>query len=1170
MNVLHPELSSAGPAVDAQWEIKQTGDGDHPPSALLITPDSSNPDRTAAGLPALYHYLPQAPLLARDQANRPVFALTLVLRQQPGPEDTSLEPLIERGVLAMTLTLHAPQPVVEELTEATRHQYQPLFARHVSFSLGAEGSSGQTLAEQADASGEWMALSANLGRDETLEVLSALQGGESKLRVNGLVTYRTASDINRTLVLLGQWEHIYEFLSERFVDDVQFDLPALRAAFAEMIQTGVISTNVEPVASIRSMPVENTTPFFKLFLRISTLILQRLTLDLAIDDPGNRYALRSYGYSGEMSIRQTIGGSGYERFVELSAPLQDILYGAFDGLDLDAFVRLVNPATGGGFGSAPKRVSMSRPKALRTPGPIRLAAHQDSVGSLSRALQPASQNRPGAQALLTSDAVQLVNIVQPNNQFWTLNDWFLNPGILLGNVQFADRNLPVVEDPAAPLWRDKVDANRFWYAPTFEIVQPELNADPAVSPFLFRFTALGHEISGQTGLDGTVQLTLRKGRTVATEAALQEKGNPNAAPVALTSLAVALDLPFRDEKGATRRQLFPMVTEAGEADTVRATLHVINDWVRMVYGALAFANFQTEPARIQISFTYEAYVPVNPNRLQVVFGGKIARIPILETAEEITLQGNRPYLSARDGTFHVGNTVLHFARENQASQKRSVPNVKSGSKAKRKGAKQDSASRKAIVQLENNISRDFGTLNLSTGALTPILLQNNLTIHPSLEVLEVLQPEAKPQYAVQTLGSTLQMQTLFPCKEFGVLYVQEMEEARQTIGCLEVLRLGQTEFKQYGLLPEQSNSLYRIYRSLQMSERFLVVPTAYQISRFGPEEVDKAYRPTAFLYSTIDPEDLSNSRCVIECTLQPDVPAYARRELADKLSRLYHRSPVIEYITEVESQVKYEWSLPSAGAHPIQPQATKLWDAFMVSLNTDVNGVPQLQAMLATGAIAGHVRFTLPDGTTLGTNLYLDLRRITGPWNGGPVETVLKDSQAHMTNQIERPVNVSDLQVYSPGQPMQTVQVDRSLKAGETVTISVPTNAAEVYPMYTLASGAPPSLEEIRSFIEDIHTNVIFLNQVNYAEHNLKELDITARLKDLPTTYNQAISESESISMEILLPLTSFLTHRVLQFQVKKTDLSDQVSYTPWLDWSLSTMGHVIKLEWSLIANSQA
>jgi hypothetical protein len=714
-----------------------------------------------------------------------------------------------------------------------------------------------------------------------------------------------------------------------------------------------------------------------------------------------------------------------------------------------------------------------------------------------------------------------------------------------------------------------VAANRFWYAPTFEIVQPELNADPAVSPFLFRLTASGHSLSGP-GLDGTLQLTLRKGRSAATEAALQAKGNPNAAPVALTSLSVALDLPFRDGKGATRRQLFPMVIEAGEGETVKATLHVIDDWVRMVYGALAFANFQTEPARIQVSFTYEAYVPVNPIKLQVVFGGKIARIPILETAEEIALQGSKPYLSARDGTFHVGNTVLHFSPENQASQKGLIPNAKSDRKAKRKGAKQDSSSNKAIIQPENSISRDVGTLNLSTGGLTPILLQNNLTIHPSLEVLEVLQPETKPQYAVQTLGSTLQVQVLFPCKEFGVLYVQEMGEGRQTIGCIEDVReLGQTDYKQYGLLPEQSNSLYRVYRSLQMPERFLVVPTAYRISRFSAEEIEKAYRPTAFLYSTIDPEDLSNSRCVIECTLQPDVPNYARRELADKLRRLYYRSPVIEYITEIESQVKYEWSLPSAGAHPIQPQTTKLWDAFMVSLHMDVNGVPQLQAMLATGAIAGHVQFTLPDETTLGTNLYLDLRQITGPWNGGPVETVLKDSQVHMTNRVERPVNVSDLHVYSPGQPMQTVQVDRSLKTGETVSVSVPANAAEAYPVYTLASGAPPSLEEIRSFIEDIHTNVIFLNQVNYIDHNLKKLEITARLKDLPTTYDESIPEAESISMEIVLPLTSFLTHQVLQFQVKKTDLSDQVSYTPWLDWSLNTMGHVIKLEWSLIQNSQ-
>jgi hypothetical protein len=1172
MSILHPELSSAGPAVDAQWEIRQKGDANHPPLALLITPDSSNPDRNTSGLPALYHYLPQAPLLARDQENRPVFSLTLLLQRQPGPDDSSLEPLIERGVLAMTLTLNVSESVVQEMAESTHAEYQPLFPRQVVLSLASDVSTEQALAEQVDTSGSWMALSATLGRDETLGILSALQGGESRLRVNGLITYRTASDPNHKVVLSGQWEKIYEFLKGRFPDGTEFTIRELRAAFDEMIQSGLMATNYATNSSVHNSQLEDTSPLFKSFLRISTLILQRLTLDLTTEDPGNRYVLRGYAPSGELSISYTSAGNGYERFVEISGALQDVLKGAFDGLDLDAYIHLISPTSGGAFGPTPRRVTMPRTKAMPVSGPVGLAAFHDSVGSLSLALHPVSPISPTAQALLTSDAIQMIHTDQPSNRIWLLNDLrFGYAGIWFGNDQPAERNLPVVEDQSAPLWSDRLDGNRFWYAPTFEIVKPELNADPTTSPFLFSFTTSGHDLSGQAGLDGTVSFTLRMRSSTATQEALQSKGNPIASPVKLTRLSIALDLPFRDQNGTTRHQLFPTTTQSGEGDTIRATLRVVDNWVRLLYGALAVADFQADPAGVQISYTYEAYVPIESNKLEIVYGGKIATIPIIQKPEDLVIAGRKPYLNAQDGTFHLPNGVLQFSREMESTQRELAPASK-GRKGKVKGIPRQEpdlreVSHISITESETGQPHGLRPIGQTTGEIPPIF--HPVPIRPSLEIPPIAKPEK--QYALQTLGSTIQTEILIPCEQFGVLYRQETEEGMQTIGCMDVLKLGQTDYKQYRLLtdPELRSPFYSIYRSLQMPERFLVLPTAYCITRFGPDEAEKAYRPASFLYSTIDSKNLANSRCVIGSTLQPDVPAYARRDLADKLRLLFHRSPSIEYITEIESQVQYEWSLPSTGLHPIQPQATKLWDSFQVSLSSDVDGVPQLQAMLATAAVSAHVAFTLPDGTILGTNLYLDLRQITGPWQGGPLEVSIKNGEVRLTNHIEYVVNVSDLRVYPPGQSMQTIQVDRSLAKTEVWAGSISPDITEVYPVYTLRSGAAASLQEIRSFIEDIHTNIIFLNQVNYANHNLKKLDITARIKDLPETYDVSIPEQLPASLDIILLLTSFLANPVLQFQVIKTDVSDQISRTPWLDWSLTTQGNIVSLTWALIENSQ-
>ena len=51
-----------------------------------------------------------------------------------------------------------------------------------------------------------------------------------------------------------------------------------------------------------------------------------------------------------------------------------------------------------------------------------------------------------------------------------------------------------------------------------------------------------------------------------------------------------------------------------------------------------------------------------------------------------------------------------------------------------------------------------------------------------------------------------------------------------------------------------------------------------------------------------------------------------------------------------------------------------------------------------------------------------------------------------------------------------------------------------------------------------------------------------------------------------ILPLTTYLGARTLQFQVTKTDNSDAVTATAWLEWDLTTRGNVVSLTWSLIA----
>ena len=76
-----------------------------------------------------------------------------------------------------------------------------------------------------------------------------------------------------------------------------------------------------------------------------------------------------------------------------------------------------------------------------------------------------------------------------------------------------------------------------------------------------------------------------------------------------------------------------------------------------------------------------------------------------------------------------------------------------------------------------------------------------------------------------------------------------------------------------------------------------------------------------------------------------------------------------------------------------------------------------------------------------------------------------------------------------------------------------------MFAVYTLAAGDPAALEEIRSFVEDVRINAIFLDLVNYANHNLKKLDVLARIQGVDGTYPIAVSEAEPTGQAtIVLP----------------------------------------------------
>jgi hypothetical protein len=1144
---------ASGPSGTAGWAIRQAGAADRP-LPILVIPD--------AGLPDVCYVLPQAPQLARDGADRPVFTLSLVLSERPGPQDDSIFPLVLSAALACDLTLALPDELLAD------DSLLPLFARQAEFRLlknTAEADAVPLAEAIGSGAGVRVGMAATLDQTTAQGVLLALQGAESGLTLACRVIYRTA-DSRRVIHLYGRPADIYDYLNTYTDRSGSFSRAGLQGRLPEMLQTGALKAwRVSPNGLESDLGEADGPALLAAFLKVSGMLLKPATSELDPADADFRYVLGvrpdlAMGLDVRLSV--TTAGEAYRN---LDAPLEAVLGGALDGLDGESFIHLAyaEPRSRGGMQAAPRRMRSGPPTRDFSPdgrpAPTGLAAVGENLVSVSRALTPNTALRPAATMLLASDAVRpqtgvahafvVDNLTLDHVYGGVSNGMWIGPA-----VEPRLPHLPTVDDADAPLWADRADGSRFWYAPEFSLVPADPSADPDGSTFQFTFHETGHDSQGRTALEGEVLFTLRPGMSAATQAALQAGGNPPAQAVPTRDLSATLSLPVRDDSGQMRQIVLPASIE-NKGDTVIVRVALLNEYVRVAYGDLAIVGFQPNPAQVKVAYTFEAMVPVYKPDLQLQYAGKLALTPVAYSAVEANVLGERAYLDAAKIAYRAPAADLLFRREIAADKARVLP-----------GGGELVGADRAAPRPVGNVA--FSSATLQTVAIAHVSPAPAL-IRPELETVAVLQDRFWQPYAQQTLGRSATLDAVFPCNTLGAFYRQDLGDRMVSIGCQDSFSLGQTAFKFFELITDSAlvSPLYKVYRSLSQPGRFLVLPATYRITRYAAGEGDRAYRPAVYLYSSLDAENQANNRCVVMASLQPDLPPWTRKDLAVKLVRLHH-SPVVQYITEIESELNYTWSL-SGGPALIEPRAAKLWDSFQVTLSTDLAGGLQLQGMLAHSGVAAQVSFQLADRTTLNTNLLLDLGGLTGPWESGPIETAVQGTTARLTNHIERGVNVSDLATYAAADDsVQTARVDQLLAPGASTTVDLPVGMAEAYPVYALQAGGPADLTEIDSFVEDIHTNVVFVNLINYANHNLKRLDLRARLKEVAGSETSvAISEEQPVGeAPFILPLTTYLGARTLQFQATKTDNSDGVTATAWLEWDLTTRGNVISLTWSLVS----
>ncbi len=1092
---------------------------------------------------------------------------------------------------------------------------------------GTPAAGGEKILAEASVAGASprASLSARLTAEEALIVEEALATGatEGRIALWGAIGFRAAAGAPRTFHLVGVWARIYDALRMALAgvlgttgtttasgspgtnatpgttagDGGVFGTEALRSAVDDMLRSDVLQAFDLDAQGEHEIPPPLPDDAFRLFLAQATAaVLDRATPSLPPDDPGNRYRLAAErpmeAFTLDAVRRSAAAGS--LRRLSAEAPLGDLARRVKrSGMPFDALVSFhvldggTSPSTGGsnlrggqpsgpGVGPgggptslAPRLVRTGRGSLARAPAAGRMVMAEDPAGgfrSLGNVLQTGARAAtPSAQVLLKSEEVA----VKPAGTFvkvgW-LNDTKLQfrPGLPVE----TPNSWPVVGNAAEDPWPDRVAAGKNWYAPAYAPAMPDPGAAPDKSPFLFTFERTGVTTAGAVGIHSTLRFTLRRGLSQTGKAA--PPPDPNAVNWTPThGLSVILQLPFVSEAdGKPQAQPFPVAVQQQPDGSLLCTLELVNQWARLLYGALAVPGFQAQPVRISVAYSFPAYVPARrwlPS--EWLFMVKESMVPVARTAAERSTLTGQTHVDLPDAVIRYPTGEIRMSREAPrpaAAQAPAPAEIVAGGALAASASGDtgrprllDAGPRAGVTVRPVDVAAEMPPALRQDATRPPIVIRPPIkVVHPDVFV--------RADYFEQTILRETTCDLLVPCSGFGAAYRDRTGGGDVAIGCQDALALGRVDYKAYDEVPALATPRYRVFRSLQQVGRFLVLPARYRVGRSDAGAGDRAFAPAIAMFSVLDPDNDARSRIAVEATLEPDIPPFARQELLQALRGL-SPSPAMDYPTESAKDLTFVWSLPPGLS--IQPQALRVPNGFRVSLGTDLLGALMLENLLCRDGVAAAVSFQMPDGTVMPSVLEVGLANVTGTWGTGPFQLAIEDGTLRMTNRTERPVDLAEVVAVKADGGVQRVPAEVKVAEGASHAVVLPPGTAEAFPVYEVPAAAPAKLEEVRAVVDRVTSTILFFDLINYENHGLAKIELKARLKNVPGEQTVGLSGNPGTGMAtMILPLTTYLANRTLEFFVRKTFSGGRTEDTGWKPWDLDKDGSVVSLTWELVA----
>ena len=421
---------------------------------------------------------------------------------------------------------------------------------------------------------------------------------------------------------------------------------------------------------------------------------------------------------------------------------------------------------------------------------------------------------------------------------------------------------------------------------------------------------------------------------------------------------------------------------------------------------------------------------------------------------------------------------------------------------------------------------------------------------------------SKFQYVQRTTIRQQSLDAFFSCAELGAFYREKQAAATVSIGCAEAFRLGQASSLTYQEVVALNRPNYRVFRNLRQPGRFLLVPLRYEITRYAPGTPEREYRPALIVYAALDADQPANNRIRFEAMLGPSLSPYEVEDLRRRLL-LEAASPVLELPNMLAQRTEFSWNLTATP--PIEAVTSATPECLHTALSTDLTSALLLKTVIQNTGLSGSARFVLEDGSVVTSALSVHLGRITGPWMHGAISLQPRGDTLQLTNRVEGSVAVKDVYLFNgPAEPVR-IAVEATLAPGASLEVAAPAGyTAACADAVPLGDGSP-TLEEVRAMIEEIECNVVFLDMVNYENHGLTRLDIDARLRGVPGVYRVPM-DSRRGAVNFLLPLTTYLAARIVEWQVTKVFAARPAEVVPWQAWDMEVRSNIVTLTADMIS----